>query len=109
MACFVMGIYYMGNYLCNIQSIFWLAANNVWASVLLDDIEYRDRQALEKFKWGIYISYLSEFHLVQKPDSTTANAFTRQPYQPEFNMHGSEKGANSGILDQHTWTELLPT
>lgn len=63
-------------YLSYVQSIFRLAANNLWVSVLLYDMEYRDRQAKENFEWGSFIPNLREFHLVQRPDSSTARAIS---------------------------------
>ncbi|CAG2246868.1 unnamed protein product [Mytilus edulis] len=85
------------DYLCYIQSIFRLAANNVWASVLLYDMEYRDRQALEKFKWGTYISNLREFHLVQKPDSATAKAIQEIQNVSRSANNANYKDQNSGF------------
>ncbi|CAC5398563.1 unnamed protein product [Mytilus coruscus] len=85
------------DYLCYIQSIFRLAANNVWASVLLYDMEYRDRQALEKFKWGTYISNLREFPLVQKPDSATAKAIQEIQNVSRSANNAIYKDQNSGF------------
>ncbi|CAG2249940.1 unnamed protein product [Mytilus edulis] len=72
-------------------------ANNVWASVLLYDMEYRDRQALEKFIWGTYISNLREFHLVQKPDSATAKAIQEIQNVSRSANNANYKDQNSGF------------
>ena len=58
-------------YITYTQSIFRLASNHVWHSVLLYDKEYRDSQAREGFKWGEPQKDLRDFHLVPKPNSLT--------------------------------------
>ena len=65
------------HYLVYVQSVFRLASNIIWPSVLLYDMEYRDHQARDNFQWGSFIPNLREFHLVQKPDSVTAKAIGR--------------------------------
>lgn len=53
------------------QSIFRLAANHIWHSVLLYDKEYRDLQAKEGFKWGEPQKDLRDFHLVPRNNNLT--------------------------------------
>jgi hypothetical protein len=53
------------------QSIFRLAANHSWHSVLLYDKEYRDLQAKEGLKLGEPQKDLRDFHLVPKSNSLT--------------------------------------
>ncbi|CAC5405602.1 unnamed protein product [Mytilus coruscus] len=60
-------------------------------------MEYRDRQALEKFKWGTYISNLREFHLVQKPDSATAKAIQEIQNVSRSTNNAKYKDQNSGF------------
>lgn len=61
----------INGYVSYTQSIFRLASNHVWHSVLLYDKEYRDSQIQEGFKWGEPQKDLHDFHLVPKPNSLT--------------------------------------
>ncbi|VDI60147.1 Hypothetical predicted protein [Mytilus galloprovincialis] len=72
-------------------------ANNVCASVLFYDMEYRDRQAPEIFKWGTYISNLRKFNLVQKPYSASAKAIQKIQNVPRSANNANYKDQNPGF------------
>ncbi|OWF55084.1 hypothetical protein KP79_PYT17067 [Mizuhopecten yessoensis] len=88
------------DYLSYSQSVFRLAANNVWHSVLLYDMEYRDRQVQENFRSGSFLPNLREFNLIQKPDSVTAKAMTE--------IRDTSSGARPGYSAEKGKGPLLP-
>ena len=62
------------SYIKYTQSIFRLAANNVWHSVLLYDREYRELQHRDEFLWNTACPSLREFNLIPKRENATAKA-----------------------------------
>ena len=62
------------NYIKYTQSIFRLAANNMWHSVLLYDREYRELQSRDEFVWNTACPSLREFNLIPKRENATAKA-----------------------------------
>ena len=61
------------------------------------DMEYRDRQAPEIFKWGTYISNLREVNLVQKPYSASAKAIQKIQNVPRSANNANYKDQNPGF------------
>lgn len=53
------------------QSVFRLAANYMWPSVLLYDREYRENQLKYSYTWNTPCAQLREFNLIPKRDNAT--------------------------------------
>lgn len=66
----------INGYLNYTADIYRLASRHVWHSVLLYDMEYRQKQAEENFDWGTYRQDLRDFQLVTKRDNPTTRAFS---------------------------------
>lgn len=70
------------SYLNYTADVYRLASRNLWHSVLLYDKEYRERQAEERFEWGIYRQDLREFQLIPKRETPTTRAIYESSVQP---------------------------
>jgi hypothetical protein len=57
----------VGAYVKYTEMVGELAARFTWASVMIFDDEYRQRQAREKFSWGRDAPYLSTITLCDHP------------------------------------------
>jgi hypothetical protein len=86
------------DYILYIQTVFRLAANYVWQSVLLYHSEYREKQLKHGYAWNTPCVQLREFNFIPKRDNSTVQSLLQITKQPTDKSATSDKSQPGGPL-----------